>query len=127
RVQSVLSTRDFSEGKYLLFATRKGLVKKTEFLRYNTPIKADGIIAINVRDDDELVAVRRTSGDDDVLMVSRAGQAVRFHEGDVRPMGRDTSGVAGMNVAARGNYVLAMDVARDEQDLLVVTDAGFGK
>jgi DNA gyrase subunit A len=127
RIQSVLSTRDFTEGQYLLFATRQGVVKKTEFQAYNTPIKADGIIAIKVRDDDELVAVRRTSGDDEVLMVSRAGQAVRFHESDVRAMGRDTTGVAGMNVSAPDNYVLAMDVARDEQDLFVVTDAGFGK
>jgi DNA gyrase subunit A len=127
RVQSVLSTRNFSEGAYLLFATRQGIVKKTEFAAYNTPIKADGIIAIKVRDDDELVAVRRTSGDDDVLMVSRAGQAVRFHESDVRSMGRDTTGVAGMNVSAAGNFVLSMDVARDDQDLLAVTDAGFGK
>ena len=71
--------------------------------------------------------MRRTSGDDDVLMVSRAGQAVRFHESDVRAMGRDTTGVSGMNVSAPGNFVLAMDVARDEQDLFVVTDAGFGK
>src|SRR4051794_2355379 len=127
RVQSVLSTRNFNEGQFLLFATRQGIVKKTEFLAYNTPIKADGIIAIKVRDDDELVAVRRTSGDDDVLMVSRAGQAVRFHESDVRSMGRDTTGVSGMNVSGQGNFVLSMDVARDEQDLLVVTDAGFGK
>jgi len=127
RIQSVISTRDFTEGQYLLFATKQGVVKKTEFQAYNTPIKADGIIAIKVRDDDELVAVRRTSGDDEVLMVSRAGQAVRFHESDVRSMGRDTTGVAGMNVSAEGNYVLAMDVARDEQDLFVVTDAGFGK
>ena len=71
--------------------------------------------------------MRRTSGDDDVLMVSRAGQAVRFHESDVRSMGRDTTGVAGMNVSAADNYVLAMDVARDDQDLFVITDAGFGK
>src|SRR3954464_2176445 len=127
RIQSVLSTRNFNEGAFLLFATRQGIVKKTEFPAYNTPIKADGIIAIKVRDDDELVAVRRTSGDDDVLMVSRAGQAVRFHESDVRSMGRDTTGVAGMNVSGAGNFVLSMDVARDEQDLLVVTDAGFGK
>ena len=80
RVQSVLSTRDFTEGKYLVFATREGQIKKTEFLAYNTPIKADGIIAINIRDDDELIAVRRTSGDDDIIMVSRSGQAVRFAE-----------------------------------------------
>src|SRR6201987_592989 len=84
RVQSVLSTRDFSEGKYLVFATRNGMVKKTEFLAYNTPIKADGIIAINIRDDDELVAVRRTSGHDDIIMVSRSGQASRFNEDAVR-------------------------------------------
>ena len=73
RVQSVLSTRDFTEGKYLVFATRDGIIKKTEFLAYNTPIKADGIIAINIRDDDELIAVRRTSGHDDIIMVSRSG------------------------------------------------------
>jgi DNA gyrase subunit A len=127
RVQSVLSTRDFTEGKYLVFATRNGLVKKTEFLAYNTPIKADGIIAINIRDDDELIAVRRTSGHDDIIMVSRSGQAARFTESQVRSMGRDTSGVRGMNVSQSGNAVLAMDVARDDQELLVVTENGYGK
>ena len=127
RIQSVLSTRDFTEGQYLVFATRKGTVKKTEFLAYNTPIKADGIIAIKIRDDDELVAVRRTSGDDEILMISKAGLAVRFHEDDVRSMGRDTSGVRGMNITGKGNAVLAMDVARDEQEVLVVTEGGFGK
>jgi DNA gyrase subunit A len=127
RVQSVLSTRDFSEGRYLVFATRNGLVKKTEFGAYNTPIKADGIIAINIRDDDELIAVRRTSGDDDIIMVSRSGQAARFSEHQVRSMGRDTSGVRGMNVSREGNFVLAMDVARDDQELLVVTQNGYGK
>jgi DNA gyrase subunit A len=127
RVQSVLSTRDFTEGRYLVFATRNGIVKKTEFMAYNTPIKADGIIAINIRDDDELIAVRRTSGTDDILMVSRSGQASRFHEDVVRPMGRDTSGVRGMNVSQKGNAVLAMDVARDDQELLVVTENGYGK
>jgi DNA gyrase subunit A len=127
RVQSVLSTRDFNEGKYLVFATRKGMIKKTEFGAYNTPIKADGIIAINIHDDDELIAVRRTSGHDDIIMVSRSGQAARFSEAQVRPMGRDTSGVRGMNVAQPGNAVLAMDVARDDQELLVVTENGYGK
>ena len=127
RIQSVLSTRDFTEGKYLIFATRRGVVKKTEFLAYNTPIKADGIIAINIRDDDELVAVRRTSGDDDILMVSRKGQAVRFHEDDARAMGRDTSGVRGMDVSGPDDAVLAMDVARDDEELLVVTENGYGK
>jgi DNA gyrase subunit A len=127
RVQSVLATRDFNEGKYLVFATRRGMVKKTEFGAYNTPIKADGIIAINIRDDDELIAVRRTSGEDTIIMVSRSGQAARFSESQVRPMGRDTSGVRGMNVAQKDNAVLAMDVARDDQELLVVTENGYGK
>ena len=127
RVQSVLSTRDFSEGRYLVFATRNGIVKKTEFGAYNTPIKADGIIAISIRDDDELIAVRRTGGHDDIIMVSRSGQASRFSEEQVRSMGRDTSGVRGMNVAQKGNAVIAMDVARDDQELLVVTENGYGK
>jgi DNA gyrase subunit A len=127
RVQSVLATRDFSEGKYVVFATRNGQIKKTEFSAYNTPIQADGIIAINIRDDDELVAVRRTSGDDDIIMVSRSGQAARFHESQARPMGRGTGGVRGMNVSQKGNAVLAMDVARDDTELLVVTENGYGK
>src|SRR3954468_3993670 len=126
-VRAVLSTRDFQEGKYLVFATRKGQFKKTEFLAYNTPFKADGIIAINIRDDDELVAVRRTSGDDDIIMISHSGQAARFHEKQARPMGRDTGGVKGMNVSRGENWVLAMDVARDDDELLVVTENGFGK
>ncbi len=102
RVQSVLSTRDFAESPYLVFATRKGMVKKTELQAYNTPIKADGIIAINIRDDDELVAVRRTGEGDEIVMVSRAGQAVRFREDEARAMGRDTSGVRGMARARQG-------------------------
>src|SRR3954451_25084293 len=82
RVQSVLATRDYAESEYLVFATRDGVVKKTEFGLYNTPIKADGIIAINIRDEDELVAVRRVDPGDEILMVSRAGLAVRFSEAD---------------------------------------------
>src|SRR5215208_2149198 len=126
-VRAVLSTRDFTEGKYLVFATRKGQIKKTEFMAYNTPIKADGIIAINIRDDDELVAVRRTSGDDDIIMVSHSGQASRFHESETRAMGRDTGGVKGMNVSRGDNRVLAMDVVRPDTELLVVTENGYGK
>jgi DNA gyrase subunit A len=127
RVQAVLATRDFKEGKYLVFATKQGQIKKTEFLAYNTPIKADGIIAIKIRDDDELVAVRRTSGDDDIIMVSRSGQAARFNEDQVRAMGRDTGGVRGMNVSRGDNRVLAMDVVRPDMELLVVTENGYGK
>jgi DNA gyrase subunit A len=123
----VLSTRDFTEGKYLVFATKKGQIKKTEFLAYNTPIKADGIIAIKIRPGDELVQVRLTSGEDDILMVSHSGHASRFSEKLVRPMGRGASGVKGMNVSGEGNRVLAMDVARDDTELFVVTENGYGK
>ncbi|MFZ1154462.1 MAG: DNA gyrase subunit A [Solirubrobacteraceae bacterium] len=126
RVQAVLSTRDFTETKYLVFATRKGTIKKTELIAYNTPIKADGIIAINIRDDDELLAVRGVESEDEVIMVSRAGLTVRFAESDARSMGRDTTGVRGMDVGERGE-VISMDVARDDMDLLVVTENGYGK
>jgi DNA gyrase subunit A len=126
-VRAVIATRDFGEHKYLVFGTKQGLTKKTEFRAYNTPIRADGIIAIKLRDSDELVSVRGTSGDDDIIMVSRSGYAARFNESKVRPMARDTSGVRGMNVSDRGNEVLSMDVARDETELFVVTENGFGK
>src|SRR3954468_18357074 len=131
RVMAVIPTRDFSEGKSLAFATAGGLVKKTQFTDYNTKIKADGIIAIKVRDGDELVQVRLTTGDDDLLLVSKSGHASRFAESAVRPMGRDTSGVKGKNVAGKvngsENRVLAMDVARDDAELFVVTENGYGK
>jgi DNA gyrase subunit A len=125
-VRAVIATRNFEEAKYLLFATRKGIVKKTEFAAYNTPLKADGIIAIGLRDGDELIGVRLTNGQDDVLMVSRAGQAIRFHEKDVRAMGRPASGVQGMRLRA-GDEVIEVDVADPEADLLVVTENGWGK
>jgi DNA gyrase subunit A len=131
RVMAVIPTRDFSEGTYLAFATAKGLVKKTEFGKYNTPIRADGIIAIKVRPGDELVQARLTSGEEDLLLVSRSGHASRFSESAVRPMGRDTSGVKGMNVSSKvdgeENRVLAMDVAREDTELFVVTENGYGK
>jgi DNA gyrase subunit A len=127
RIQSVLSTRDFAESKYLVFATKNGTVKKTEFGKYNTPIKADGIIAIKINDDDELVAVRRVDPGEEILMISKEGLAVRFAEEDARAMGRDTGGVRGMNISGEGNQVLTMDVARDDQEVLVVTENGFGK
>jgi DNA gyrase subunit A len=125
-VRAVIATRDFKEAKFLLFATRKGVVKKTEFEAYNTPLKADGIIAIGMRDDDELIGVRLSDGSNDVLMVSRQGQAVRFREQDVRAMGRPASGVAGMKL--RGDdEVIEVDIAADDADLLVVTENGWGK
>jgi DNA gyrase subunit A len=131
KVMTVIPTRDFKENKFLVFATAKGLVKKTEFIAYNTKIQADGIIAIKVRDGDELVQVRLTSGKDDVLLVSKSGNASRFNEKAVRPMGRDTSGVKGMNVSGKvdgqPNRVLAMDIAKDDSELFVVTENGYGK
>jgi len=126
QIKAVVSTRDFTETRYLVFATRSGTVKKTELQAYNTPIKADGIIAINIRDDDELLAVRAVDPDDEIIMVSHAGLTVRFAESDARAMGRDTTGVRGMDVGAKGR-VIAMDVARDDMDLLVVTENGYGK
>src|SRR6187455_57131 len=125
-VQAVIATRNFEEAKYLVFATRKGIVKKTEFASYNTPLKADGIIAIKLREDDELIGVRLAEDTDDVLMVSRLGQAVRFHGKQVRAMGRDTSGVAGMKLRA-DDEVIEVDIAVDDADLLVVTENGYGK
>ena len=125
-VRAVIATRNFEEAKYLVFATKKGIVKKTEFLAYNTPLKADGIIAIKLRDPDELVGVRLAEDGDDVLMVSRMGQAVRFHGTQARAMGRDTSGVAGMKLRA-GDEVIELDIADDDADLLVVTENGYGK
>jgi DNA gyrase subunit A len=126
QVRAVIATRDFKEATYLVFATKKGVVKKTAFLEYNTPLKADGIIAIRLRDDDELVGVRLSDGNDDLLMVSRSGQAIRFHEKDVRAMGRPASGVQGMRLRS-GDEVIAVDIAKDDTELLVVTENGYGK
>ncbi len=126
QVRAVIATRNYEEARYLLFATKRGVVKKTEFKEYNTPLKADGIIAIRMRDDDELVGVRLSTGDDDVLMVSRGGQAIRFHERDVRPMGRPASGVQGMRLRP-GDEVIEVDIAKDDSCLLVVTENGWGK
>jgi DNA gyrase subunit A len=125
-VRAVVQTRDFEEAEFLFFGTKNGVVKKTKLAAYNTPLKSDGIIAIKMREGDELVGVRHTSGDDDVLLVSRNGQAIRFHEKDVRAMGRDASGVQGMKLRA-GDEVIAVNVAHDDAELLVVTENGYGK
>jgi DNA gyrase subunit A len=125
-VRAVVQTRDFSEAKYLVFGTKNGVVKKTELKAYNTPLKADGIIAIKMREGDELVGVRHSSGDDDILMVSKLGQAIRFNEKEARAMGRDASGVQGMRM--RGDdEVISLNIAQDDSDLLVVTENGYGK
>jgi DNA gyrase subunit A len=125
-VRTLIATRDFSEAEYLVLATKNGVVKKTRFAEYNTPLKADGIIAIKLRDNDELVAVVHSSGEDDILMVSRKGQAIRFHESAARPMGRATEGVRGMSLR-KGDEVIAASLAENDADVLVVTRNGFGK
>ncbi|MCL4310412.1 MAG: DNA gyrase subunit A [Actinomycetota bacterium] len=126
RIRAVIATRDYTNAKYLVMATRDGMVKKTEFQEYNTVLKSDGIIAINVRDDDKLIAVRLSNGGDDILLVSERGQAIRFNESQARPMGRATSGVKGIKLR-KGDRVLSMIVAQDDADLFVVTDGGYGK
>ncbi|MGZ4423170.1 MAG: DNA gyrase subunit A [Gaiellaceae bacterium] len=126
QVRAVVQTRNFEEAEYLVFATKNGVVKKTRMSAYNTPLRSDGIIAIKMREGDELVGVRHASGTDDVLMVSRKGQAIRFHETDVRAMGRDASGVQGMRLRA-GDEVIAVNIAQDDADVLVVTENGYGK
>jgi DNA gyrase subunit A len=126
QVRAVIATRNFEDAEFLVMATKKGMVKKTRFGEYNTPLRADGIIAINLKDADELVGVRHSSGQDDVLMVSKKGQAIRFSERAVRPMGRATAGVKGMSLR-KGDEVISVNIAKDDWDLLVVTENGYGK
>jgi DNA gyrase subunit A len=126
KVMAAFTTRDYTEGKYLVFGTRKGVVKKTEFLAYNTVLKTTGIIAINLREGDELVDVRLTDGEDRILLVSKGGQAALFSEQKVRAMGRSASGVTGMKLAP-DDEVIALRVPRPEDDVLVITDGGYGK
>ena len=125
-VRAVFATRDYSEGKYLVLATRDGMAKKTEFIAYNTVLREAGLIAIALTDGDELVGVQLTDGDEDLLVVSARGQAARFHESAVRPMSRDTRGVKAMTLDD-GDRVLALCVAHDDEELLVVTGNGYGK
>src|ERR687885_681018 len=126
KIAAVIATKDFEEAEYLLFATRKGVVKKTPFLDYNTPLKSDGIIAINLADADELIAVRQASEGEDVVLVTRNGMGIRFLQSDARPMGRATAGVRGITLK-NGDAVLSMDVVRDAADLFLITEKGFGK
>jgi DNA gyrase subunit A len=125
-IKAVIATKDYSDAKYLVFATSKGLIKKTAFQAYNTSLKADGIIALNLNSDDELVAVKHTNGSDDLILVSSEGKAVRFSESQVRPTGRATMGVLGIRLAGR-HRVVGMAVAQDDADLFCVTSGGYGK
>jgi DNA gyrase subunit A len=126
QVRAVIATRDFKEAEYLVLATREGMVKKTKFEEYNTPLRADGIIAIRLKEGDALVDVLHSSGADDIILVSRKGQAIRFQESNVRPMGRATSGVKGMGLR-KDDEVISAGIADDELDMLVVTVNGYGK
>jgi len=124
-IRAIIDTRTFAGERYLFFATRQGQVKKTGFHEYDSS-RRDGLIALNLRDGDELVRVIETTGGDDIFMVARTGQTIRFSEDEVRPMGRAAAGVRGMKL--RGDdVVVSVDVARDDVAILIVTEAGYGK
>ncbi len=125
RIQAIIDTRDYETARFLFFATKKGMVKKTRFTEYDSS-RRDGLIAINLKDDDELVRVIQTSGGDDIFMVSRLGTTIRFSEDEVRATGRSAIGVIGMRLR-QGDEVVSCDVTRDGVDLLIVTDTGHGK
>jgi DNA gyrase subunit A len=124
RVSAVIDLKEYAEDRYLLFATKRGIVKKTPLPEYDSP--RTGLLAINLRDGDELMDVRLTDGKDDVILVSRRGQAIRFRETTTRPMGRATGGVIGMRLADE-DEVIALGVASQGEELISVTEQGYGK
>jgi DNA gyrase subunit A len=124
RVQAVIDLKEYAEGRYLLFATRRGMVKKTPLPEYDSP--RTGLAAINLRPRDELIDVRLTDGKDDVFLVSRKGQTIRFKEGLVRSMGRQTAGVIGMRLDD-DDEVIALGIASDGEEMISVTQQGYGK
>ena len=125
KVAAVIDTRDYPDDRFLVFATKSGQVKKTAFSEYDKS-RREGFIAINLKEGDELVRVIQTSGNDDIFMVTRKGQTIRFSETEVRPLSRGAAGVRGMKLRA-GDEVVSCDVARDDSAILMVTDAGYGK
>jgi DNA gyrase subunit A len=126
QIATVIATKDFDEAEHLMFATRKGVAKKTRFSEYNTPLKSSGLIAINLAEGDELISVRHVSEGEETMMITRKGNAIRFPQSDVRSVGRSSGGVRG--VALReGDSVLSMDVVSDGADLFLITEKGFGK
>ncbi len=124
--QAVIDTRTYEDGRFLFFATRHGLVKKTRITEYDSSLRT-GIIALSLREGDELVRVIQTRGDDDIVMVSRNGMTIRFPEDEVRPMGRSARGVQGMRLRGDDDAVVSCDVARDDGVLLFVSETGHGK
>ncbi len=125
KIQAIIDTRDYESNKFLFFCTKNGQVKKTKFTEYDSSLRA-GIIAINLKDGDELVRVIPTNGGDDILVVTKAGRAIRFAEDEVRAMGRAAAGVRGMKMRV-GDEVVSCDVTRDDAAILLVTDGGYGK
>jgi DNA gyrase subunit A len=126
KIQTIIDTRDYETNQFLFFATKLGQVKKTLFTAYDSSLRA-GIIAVNLRDDDELVKVIQCNDGDHILMVSKLGMAIRFDQTeDVRPMGRAAAGVRGMKLKT-GDEVVSVDAVSDATDLLMVTNAGYGK
>ncbi|NPD30945.1 DNA gyrase subunit A [Eggerthellaceae bacterium zg-1084] len=124
-IAAVIASKDFPEDEYLMFATAQGMVKKTSMALYDRTRK-DGLIAINLKDDDRLIAVKRVSPGDKVLMASTAGKAIKWDESEARPMGRDTMGVRGINLPA-GATALGLEIAHEGSCLLVLTEKGYGK
>ncbi len=124
-IQAIVTTKDFPKDEFLVFATAQGTVKKTPFSEYDKS-RREGWIAIKLREGDEVVRVVATSGDDDLMMVTLRGMAIRFSETEVREMGRDSTGVRGVKLKAN-DQAISLDVVRDDADLFVVTDTGFGK
>jgi DNA gyrase subunit A len=124
-IQAIVTTNDFPKDKFLVFATANGTVKKTAFSEYDKS-RREGWIAINLRTGDEVVRVVATSGDDDLMVVTYRGVAIRFNEAEVREVGRDSMGVRGIKLKG-DDKAIALDVVRDDADLFVVTDTGFGK
>ena len=125
-VAAVVPVREFREDQYLLFATRKGLVKRTALSAYSN-IRSVGLNAINIREGDELIEVKVTTGDSQILLGTRDGMAIRFNEQDARPIGRATSGVRGISLTKKDVVVGMVVVDRDDATLLVVTEGGMGK
>ncbi len=126
KVTATICVKEFEEDKYLFFATRKGIVKKTDFMAYNTARKG-GLAAIVLEEGDELINVELTDGKQDILLATYNGMCIRFNEEDIRPLGRVSHGVRGIRLASGNDYVVGMGVAHDDADLLVVTENGFGK
>jgi len=125
QIAAVVPVRDFRDDQYLFFGTRLGTIKKTVLSAYGN-VRNVGLNAININEGDELIEVQITSGEDEVILASRGGMAIRFHESDVRPMGRTAAGVRGLKLR-KGDVVVGMVVVRPDSTLLVVSEKGLGK